>query len=122
AALKKSRNLHRKDNLALGGMVPNLLRSPKALGYDKILSSLQRVRQQFPKKHLHVFGIGGTATLHLAMLLGINSIDSSGWRNRAARGIVQLPGTGDRSTVKFGNWRGRAPSRSEWGALRSCRC
>jgi tRNA-guanine family transglycosylase len=121
-AVKRNPKLLGKNSLALGGMVPNLLRSPKALGYDKILSGLQRVREEFPKKHLHVFGIGGTATLHLAHLLGIDSIDSSGWRNRAARGIVQLPGTGDRSVVKFGNWRGRSPSRSEWGVLRKCDC
>jgi hypothetical protein len=121
-ALKKNPKLFRKNGLALGGMVPNLLRSPKALGYDKILSGLQKVREEFPKKHLHVFGIGGTATLHLAHLLGINSVDSSGWRNRAARGIIQLPGTGDRTAVKFGNWRGRSPSKSEWGILRGCRC
>jgi 7-cyano-7-deazaguanine tRNA-ribosyltransferase len=121
-ALKRNPELLQKNSLALGGMVPNLLRSPKALGYDKILSGLQKVRQEFPKKHLHVFGIGGTATLHLAYLLGMDSIDSSGWRNRAARGIVQLPGTGDRTAVKFGNWRGRAPSESEWEILRNCRC
>jgi 7-cyano-7-deazaguanine tRNA-ribosyltransferase len=121
-AVKRNTKLFRKSSLALGGMVPNLLRSPKALSYDKILSGLQRVRQQFPKKHLHVFGIGGTATLHLARLLGIDSIDSSGWRNRAARGIVQLPGTGDRTVVKFGNWRGRSPSKSEWTVLRECGC
>ena len=60
--------------------------------------------------------------MHLAYLLGMDSIDSSGWRNRAARGLVQLPGTGDRTAVKFGNWRGRAPSKSEWEILRSCRC
>jgi 7-cyano-7-deazaguanine tRNA-ribosyltransferase len=121
-ALKRNPQLLQKKSLALGGMVPNLLRSPKALGYDKILSGLQKVREEFPKKHLHVFGIGGTATLHLAYLLGVDSIDSSGWRNRAARGIVQLPGTGDRSAVKFGNWRGRAPNKSEWDVLRNCRC
>jgi 7-cyano-7-deazaguanine tRNA-ribosyltransferase len=121
-ALKRNRRLLEKKSLALGGLVPNLLRSPKALGYDKILSALQRVSDEFPKKHLHVFGIGGTATLHLAYLLGMDSIDSSGWRNRAARGIIQLPGTGDRSVVKFGNWRGRAPSDSEWKSLGNCRC
>jgi len=58
----------------------------------KVLEKLIHVRQEFRDKKLHVFGIGGTATIHIAALLGINSVDSSGWRNRAARGTVQLPG------------------------------
>ena len=72
----------------LGGIVPNLLRSPKAVPYQEILDSLRHVRQTFANKEIHVFGMGGTATLHLAILLGMDSVDSSGWRNRAARGIV----------------------------------
>jgi 7-cyano-7-deazaguanine tRNA-ribosyltransferase len=121
-ALRSSTRLLGKDRLALGGIVPNLLRSRKAMGYDEILESLRRVRDEFPKTHLHVFGIGGTATLHLAALLGVNSVDSSGWRNRAARGIVQLPGSGDRTTASLGNWRGRTPSEDEWKKLAKCRC
>jgi hypothetical protein len=63
-----------------------------------------------------------TATLHLTALLGINSVDSSGWRNRAARGIIQLPGSGERLVADLGNWRGREPSRAEWKSLRACSC
>jgi 7-cyano-7-deazaguanine tRNA-ribosyltransferase len=66
--------------------------------------------------------VGGTATLHLAALLGFDSVDSSGWRNRAARGIVQLPGCGERLVADLGNWRGREPSTDEWGILAKCKC
>jgi 7-cyano-7-deazaguanine tRNA-ribosyltransferase len=122
AALRESEQLVGKESLALGGIVPNLLRSPKAAPYAEILDGLIHVRQVFADKRLHVFGIGGTATLHLAALLDMDSVDSSGWRNRAARGLVQLPGSGDRMVAKLGSWRGRAPSREEWEMLEACPC
>jgi 7-cyano-7-deazaguanine tRNA-ribosyltransferase len=49
-------------------------------------------------------------------------VDSSGWRNRAARGIVQLPGSGDRVVADLGKWRGRAPTDREFITLKNCRC
>jgi len=109
AAIKTNSRLTAKPSIAFGGIVPNLLRTSKAVPYDTILNALHLVRQSFPDKHLHVFGIGGTATLHVAALLGMDSVDSSGWRNRAARGIIQLPGSGDRSILNLGAWRGRVP-------------
>jgi 7-cyano-7-deazaguanine tRNA-ribosyltransferase len=120
--LKSHKSLLQKDAIALGGIVPNLLRASKAMHPKKILESLIHVRREFKDKKLHVFGIGGTITLHIAALLGINSADSSGWRNRAARGIVQLPGTGDRIVADLGNWRGRKPNIYEWEILSECKC
>ncbi|HLO87035.1 MAG TPA: hypothetical protein VK203_18800 [Nostocaceae cyanobacterium] len=108
-----SKGLSKKPYIALGGIVPNLLRAPKAIPYKKIIDNLIHFRKQFPDKKLHIFGIGGTSTLHIAALLGINSVDSSGWRNRAARGLIQLPGTGDRIVAELGNWRGRKISKEE---------
>lgn len=117
-----SESLSQKPNVALGGIVPNLLRAPKAMPYADILNSVREARQQLGNQRLHVFGLGGTATMHLAALLGIDSADSSGWRNRAARGIVQLPGRGDRVVANLGNWRGRTPDQTEWAILASCGC
>jgi 7-cyano-7-deazaguanine tRNA-ribosyltransferase len=114
--------LRDKPVVALGGIVPNLLRAPKAMSYGDILDSVRRTRAELTDQRLHVFGIGGTATLHLAALLGVDSVDSSGWRNRAARGIVQLPGRGDRMVANLGSWRGREPDRSEWDVLAACQC
>ena len=114
--------LRSKPDLGLGGIVPNLLRAPKALPYQEILDALRSVRATQTDKRLHLFGVGGTATLHLARLLRIDSVDSSGWRNRAARGIVQLPGHGDRSVADLGSWKGRKPSVEEWAELDACRC
>ena len=90
--------------------------------YQDILQNVKHVREKFADKIIHVFGIGGTATLHLAYLLKVDSVDSSGWRNRAARGVVQLPGSGDRMTAELGSWRGRKPSVLEWLTLGDCRC
>jgi 7-cyano-7-deazaguanine tRNA-ribosyltransferase len=121
-AVMRNPKLAAKDRIALGAMVPNLLRAPKALSYETVLENLMQVREAFRNKDVHVFGIGGTATIHLAALLNIDSVDSSGWRNRAARGIVQLPGSGDRMVTNLGKWRGRSPSNGEWDKLRRCRC
>ena len=111
-----------KPAVALGGIVPNLLRAPKAMAYADVLDSVHRARQELTNQRLHVFGLGGTATMHLAALLDVDSADSSGWRNRAARGIVQLPGRGDRVVADLGSWRGRIPNQAEWDALAACTC
>ena len=120
--LRADERLWAKPRVALGGIVPNLLRVPKALPYREVLDGLHEARRVLGDRDLHLFGVGGTATLHLAALLGMDSVDSSGWRNRAARGIVQLPGRGDRLITQLGSWRGRRPSDEEWDTLRRCPC
>lgn len=120
--IKSDQAFMKKNYIALGGIVPNLLRVPKAIPHKKILENLQKVRQEFKNQKLHVFGLGGTATLHIAGLLKINSVDSSGWRNRAARGMIQLPGTGERIVADLGSWRGRRVSQDEERRLKNCLC
>ena len=120
--LEANERLRQKRRLALGAIVPNLLRAPKAMSYESLLKLLTQLTEAVGSRDLHVFGLGGTATLHIAGLLGIDSADSSGWRNRAARGIIQLPGSGDRVAAELGSWRGRRPSRREWRDLSDCEC
>ncbi len=122
SCISADHGLSKKPCIALGGIVPNLLRKPKAIPYSNVLNDLHHVRQAFQDKSIHVFGVGGTATLHLTALLGFDSVDSSGWRNRAARGIVQLAGSGERLVANLGKWRGRNPSPAEWALLRKCSC
>lgn len=122
AAIKENEKLAAKKAFALGGIVPNLLRTPKAIPYMEILDGLRHARCEFEAKQMHVFGIGGTATVHIAALLRLNSVDSSGWRNRAARGIIQMHGSGDRMVANLGKWRGRELDRGEWRRLSGCRC
>ena len=119
---KANERLRSKPIFALGGIVPNLLRTPKAMSYREILDSVRRVRTTFADRKLHLFGVGGTATLHVAALLGLDSVDSSGWRVRAARGIVQLTGIGDRAVAELGNWKIREPSQEERKKLIECQC
>jgi 7-cyano-7-deazaguanine tRNA-ribosyltransferase len=121
-AIKANTRLAEKTGIALGGIVPHLLRMPKALPYQTILDSIREVRKSFQDKQLHLFGVGGTATLHLAALMGMDSVDSSGYRNRAARGMIQLPGSGERVIVELGSWRGRTLSANERKTLRNCLC
>lgn len=114
--------LQNKPRVALGGIVPNLLKMSKAMKPERVLQSVKQVRAALSDKQLHVFGVGGIATLHLAALLGIDSVDSAGWRNRAARGIIQLPGRGERIAANLGSWRGREPTKEEWTILEGCPC
>jgi 7-cyano-7-deazaguanine tRNA-ribosyltransferase len=120
--IKGHEQLSAKKAIALGGIVPNLLRAPQALSYKEILDGLEQFRRDFAGKKIHVFGIGGTATIHIARLLRMDSVDSSGWRNRAARGIIQLPGSGERTLIELGSWRGRGLSQTEMEILRLCLC
>ncbi|MBP7997822.1 MAG: hypothetical protein KA338_01110 [Chloroflexi bacterium] len=120
--LRSEEQLLAKPRIALGGIVPNLLKTPKAMTHIDILDNVRQTRVETPNKHMHVFGIGGTATIHLAALLGVDSVDSSGWRNRAARGIIQLPGSGERMVAELGSWRGRKPNKDEWNILEECPC
>src|SRR5262249_12147636 len=102
------------------GRVPQLLSRPGAQRREAILI-LRRIRGEFPG-HIHAFGIGGIVTLHLAAALGIDSLDSSGWRQRAARGLINLRGRGERQGVKLGSWKGREVTWAEWGERGRCRC
>lgn len=119
--IKAHDRLSRKKALALGGLVPQFLQTkgtgPKTAAVDSILVA----RREFDGR-IHAFGIGGTATLHLAAVLGLDSVDSAGWRNRAARGIIQLPGRGERLLAQMGNWEGRRLSRKERAMLAECEC
>lgn len=122
AEMKANEKLAAKPCLAVGGIVPNLLRAPKSLTHSEILKSLINLRREFADKQIHVFGIGGTSTLHLAMLLGFDSVDSSGWRNRAARGIILLPGSGERTIIQLGSWNGRKLNPAEMEKIVCCAC
>lgn len=121
-AITSHEKLSAKPSIALGGIVPHLLRTSRSRPYQQILNDLRYVRHRFAGKQIHLFGVGGTATLHVAGLLGINSLDSSGWRARAARGLIQLSGSGDRLVADLGKWRGRELSAEEAETLLGCGC
>jgi len=107
--------------VGLGGLVPRLLTTKGSTSREGVVDAIRRTRE-YIRTELHVFGIGGLTTLHLAASLGVDSIDSSGWRNRAARGLILLPGRGERSVVPLGNWGGVEVSEGEIRMLEACAC
>ena len=119
---EESKELREKTHYAIGGIVPNLLRAPNSMGHEEILDKVYQIREVFADRELHLFGVGGTSTLHVAALLGMNSVDSVGWRVRAARGLIQLPGIGERTVTKLGKWKGRKPNSQELEKLIECQC
>lgn len=118
----EDKELRKKPIFAIGGIVPNLLRAPKAMSHKRILNRIYKVRETFTNQKLHLFGVGGTSTLHVAALLEMDSVDSVGWRTRAARGLIQLPGIGDRSVANLGNWKVRELDPQELKVLKKCQC
>jgi len=52
-------HLRQKRKAALGGIVPNLLRAPKAMPYADVLDSVHQARRALGNRRLHVFGLGG---------------------------------------------------------------
>jgi len=83
--------------LGIGSLVP-LLRTSR-YGYHgrkRIVDIILAVREQLPDAFIHVFGVGGTTTMHMLFFLGVDSIDSKSWRTKAGYGALQLPGIGDR--------------------------
>lgn len=70
--------------------------NPKYSSRHFVVDAVKFVRNRFPDAMLHVFGVGGTTTMHIMLALGIDSLDSIGWRLKAGHGAIQLPGIGDR--------------------------
>jgi 7-cyano-7-deazaguanine tRNA-ribosyltransferase len=120
--VREDKTLSAKADFAIGGIVPNLLKTARAMHQTELIEKLKHIKQEMSGKKLHVFGIGGTTTVHLAALLGFDSFDSCGWRNRAARGIIQLPGRGERVVAELGSWRGRIPDETELKMIDDCQC
>lgn len=81
---------------AIGSLVPSVFSQRGARRLYNVIRLVTYVRRKLPDKIIHVFGVGSTLTMHLMFYLGVDSVDSSGWRKKAAYGAIQLPGIGDR--------------------------
>jgi len=107
---KLQKFLERTQAIGVGGMVPYLL-NRKGRGYIKtsdLIDFICWIRLAFPDKLLHVFGAGGSTIMPILFYLGVDSIDTTGWRVRAAYGKIQLQGTGDLSVHGTQAWRSRS--------------
>lgn len=86
--------------IGLGSLVPLIFNTK---GTSRIKDSLKFVadaigliREEFPDSLLHTFGVGSSQSMHFMFALGVDSLDSMAWRLKAAYGVIQLPGVGDR--------------------------
>jgi len=114
--------------IAIGSLVP-LIKSgwvgnkQNGNGRKFAIDAIKIVRQEFPDAFMHVFGVGGTTTMHLMFSLGVDSIDSIGWRMKAGHGAIQLPGVADRFISLACDYRNRTIlSVTEEEILEKCIC
>jgi tRNA-guanine family transglycosylase len=92
--INKLNNINDFEFYGVGSFVP----FSKGIGGSiyNVVDIIIEIKKRLPDKPLHVFGIGGTTTMHLMFLAGADSIDSMSWRLKAGYGAIQLPGIGDR--------------------------
>jgi queuine/archaeosine tRNA-ribosyltransferase len=81
-------------------------RQPSIKNLALLIGAIQSIRSNTDFK-IHLTGFGSSPlTLHLAFYIGSESVDSAGYRRKAAYGKILLPGTGEkyvgRGDAKFG--------------------
>jgi tRNA-guanine family transglycosylase len=110
----------------IGSLVPSVFNARGVGGINNVIRIVSHVKKLLPGKLIHVFGVGSTITMHLMFASGADSLDSSSWRSKAAFGIIQMSGIGDRYiTGRAGKATGKKYlnlSRKEVGILEECRC
>ncbi len=112
--------------VGIGSLVPLIYtttagskRFSNCMGF--VFEAIKLIRHEFPNAMLHAFGIGSTFTMHLMYAMGADSLDSTGWRTKAAYGMIQLPGVGDRYP-KTRNNRRAFLNNGEKEILKKCQC
>ncbi len=84
--------------VSIGSMVP-LNKTSKGCdlvhGKTAIVKAILHVRSELPNTFIHLLGVGGTMA-YLGVLCGADSFDFAGWVQKAAYGVIQLPGVSDR--------------------------
>ena len=110
--------------VGLGSLVPQVFNSKGVGGIYNVLEILSHVREQLGNgKKIHVFGIGSSLTMHLMYYAGADSVDSAGWRIKAAYGAIQVPGKGDRYiTNRVRNKKYRDLDKVDYQILEECKC
>ena len=112
--------------IGIGSLVPLIFsttagskRFPDCMQF--VMQSIRLIRNEFPDAMIHAFGIGSTLTMHLMYSVGTDSLDSTGWRIKAAYGMIQLPGVSDRHVKTRNNGR-KFLDASEQKILTKCKC
>lgn len=118
--------------IGLGGIVPHLVEITRNFRFGRDFAEKLKLvrmlgericlaRQAFPSSRLHVFGAGGTVSIALALCAGAHSVDSSGWRVRAAYGCILGP-WGRQLRVRSQNQSPKSFARTLRAATAGCRC
>jgi 7-cyano-7-deazaguanine tRNA-ribosyltransferase len=118
--------------VGLGGVVPHLMAITRNFRFGRDMAAKLKLvdllhqrfsvaRETFPKSRLHVFGAGGTVSIAMALRAGADSVDSSGWRVRAAFGCILGP-WGRQLRIRSRANSPRLFRRSLQEAVNGCRC
>jgi 7-cyano-7-deazaguanine tRNA-ribosyltransferase len=116
--------------ICLGGLVPLLRRSIQhspvsARATEWLRSTIDTVRDTFPRSAVHVLGAGSPKNVAAAIACGADSTDSIAWRRAAGFGAIYLPGTSERYLLPRNrqreNSRGKLTS-TELHLLQICPC
>lgn len=121
--INKLKKIERFPIFGIGSLVPALYNVRGVGGILNVMKVILEIRKHIPRAKLHVFGTGGSLTMHLMYYAGANSLDSSAWRTKAAFGAIQMPGMGDRWVTKVTRKKPYPQlSREEKKKLENCRC
>ncbi|AXV39090.1 tRNA-guanine transglycosylase [Methanobacterium sp. BAmetb5] len=111
--------------VGIGSLVPLLFRTNGTKRFKDpikfVIDAIRIVQEEFPNSFLHAFGIGSSKTMHLMYSLGVDSLDSTSWRLKAAYGVIQLPGVADRHPLSRNNGRSFL-NEKEKKLLNKCQC
>jgi len=90
--------------IGYGGIVPPMIRKTR-LRLKALIGAII-LRRLLPGRRIHVLGIGSYIMTRIIKEIGVDSIDTSTWRVKAAYGHVIIPGLGERyvgnRNLKFG--------------------
>jgi tRNA-guanine family transglycosylase len=121
--IQKIKEISDFEIIGIGSLVPSVFNAKGVGGIYNVIKIVSYVRKLFPTKRIHVFGVGSTLTMHLMYYAGADSIDSSGWRTKAAFGAIQLSMVGDRYiTQRVRNKKYKDLTQSEIKGLSHCEC
>jgi 7-cyano-7-deazaguanine tRNA-ribosyltransferase len=88
--LNKLFEIGRFSYVGIGSLVPSVFNTKGAGGITNVIKILDFVREKMPDTKIHVFGVGSTLTMHLMFYAGADSVDSLGWRTKAAYGVISF--------------------------------
>ena len=129
---KASETLMKSKYVALGALASRRLRVTRLIPGDDLSGDketfeyIKEMRETFANSHLHLFGVGGArAPIHLAALLGADSIDSIGWftaGGKFGRALSPVPAKSDVYICSTNSDARPDPTKEDIEDLEACEC